>query len=97
MCFISNYTPIFEDLAYVMDANLPVEDVTPIILETGGPCLKNATSLDVYEGEQVVTGKKFSLFLTFQATDRILTDDEVEIRNKIIKRRKQISGNSRDK
>jgi Phenylalanyl-tRNA synthetase beta subunit len=85
---ISNYTPIFEDLAFVMDANLPVEDVTPVILQTGKPLLKNATLFDVYEGEQVDVGKRSLAYsLTFQASDRTLTDDEVgKIRNKIVRR-----------
>ena len=30
MDLISNFTPIFEDLAFVMDSSLPVEAITPI-------------------------------------------------------------------
>ena len=84
----SNYTPIYEDLAFILDSSLPVEDVTPLILQTGEPLLKNATLFDVYEGEQVDTGKKSLAYsLTFQASDRTLTDDEVgKIRKKIIRR-----------
>jgi len=85
---ISNYTPIFEDLAFIMDASLPVEKVTPVILKSGKPLLKNATLFDVYEGKQVDAGKRSLAYsLTFQASDRTLTDEEVgKIRNKIIKR-----------
>ncbi len=85
---ISNYTPIFEDLAIVVDAKMPVENVTPVILKTGQPLLKNATLFDVYEGEQVDEGKRSLAYsLTFQASDRTLTDDEVgKIRNKIVRR-----------
>ena len=85
---ISNYTPIFEDIAFVMDASLPVENVTPVILQTGKPLLKNAILFDVYEGEQFDEGKRSLAYsLTFQASDRTLTDDEVgKIRNKIIRR-----------
>ena len=88
MEFISNFTPIFEDLAFVLDSSLPVESVTPIILQTGKPLLRKATLFDVYEGEQVDEGKRSLAYsLTFQATDRTLTDDEVgKVRNKIIKR-----------
>ncbi len=85
---ISNYTPIFEDIAFVMDASLPVENVTPVILQTGKPLLKNAILFDVYEGEQFDEGKRSLAYsLTFQASDRTLTDYEVgKIRNKIIRR-----------
>ena len=88
MEFISNFTPIFEDLAFVLDSSLPVESVTPIILQTGKPLLRKATLFDVYEGEQVDEGKRSLAYsLTFQATDRTLTDDEVgKVRNKIIRR-----------
>ena len=88
MEFISNFTPIFEDLAFVMDASFPVEAVTPVILQTGKPLLRKATLFDVYDGEQVDVGKRSLAYsLTFQATDRTLTDNEVgKIRNKIVKR-----------
>tara|TARA_B100000686_G_scaffold51012_2_gene54822 strand:+ start:632 stop:3109 length:2478 start_codon:yes stop_codon:yes gene_type:complete len=87
---ISNYTPIFEDLAFIMDANLPVEEVTPVILKTGKPLLKKATLFDVYEGKQVDAGKRSLAYsLTFQASDRTLTDEEVgKIREKILRRLK---------
>ena len=67
-----------------------MEDVTPVILQTGRPLLKKATLFDVYEGEQVDTGKRSLAYsLTFQASDRTLTDDEVgKIRNKIVRRLK---------
>ena len=88
MDFISNFTPIFEDLAFVVDSSLPVEAVTPLILQSGKPLLRRATLFDVYEGEQVDKGKRSLAYsLTFQATDRTLTDKEVgKVRNKIIKR-----------
>ncbi|MBG56126.1 MAG: phenylalanine--tRNA ligase subunit beta [Deltaproteobacteria bacterium] len=85
---ISNYTPIFEDLAIVVDAGMPLEKITPVILKTGNPLLKKATLFDIYEGEQVDKGKKSLAYsLTFQAPDRTLTDDEVgKIREKIVRR-----------
>ena len=72
----------------MMDASLPVDDVTPVILKTGKPLLKNVTLFDVYEGEQIDKGKRSLAYsLTFQASDRTLTDDEVgKIRNKIVRR-----------
>ena len=75
-------------MAFVLDANLPVEEITPLILQTGKPLLKNATLFDVYEGEQVDAGKRSLAYsLTFQASDRTLTDEEVgKIRKKIVRR-----------
>ena len=87
MEFISNFTPIFEDLAFVMDSSLPEAEVIQLILQSGKPLLRKATLFDVYEGAQVDEGKRsLGYSLTFQATDRTLTDKEVgKVRNKIIK------------
>ena len=88
MEFISNYTPIFEDLSIVLDSEIPVDVVTPFILEIGKPLLRKLSLFDVFEGKQVESGKRsLSFSLTFQAKDRTLTDIEVgKIREKIIKR-----------
>ena len=88
MDFISNFTPIFEDLAFVLESSIPVEHVTPLILQSGKPLLRSAMLFDVYEGEQVDKGKRSLAYsLTFQATDRTLNDKEVEkMRKKIMKR-----------
>ena len=88
MDFISNSTPIFEDLAFVLESSIPVEHVTPLILQSGKPLLRSAMLFDVYEGEQVEKGKRSLAYsLTFQATDRTLNDKEVEkMRKKIMRR-----------
>ena len=82
------YIPAKAIIAFVINASLPVEDITPVILQTGKPLLQNATLFDVYEGKQVDSGKRSLAYsLTFQAYDRTLTDDEVgKIRNKIVRR-----------
>ena len=56
------------------------------ILETGKPLLRDVSLFDVYEGDQMESGKKsLSYSLVFQAKDKTLTDKEVEkIRKKII-------------
>ena len=87
MSSISNFTPIFEDLAIIIDSNFPVDSVTPVILKSGEPLLRKANLFDVYEGEQVGKGKRSLAYsLTFQANDRTLNDKEVgKVRNKIIR------------
>ena len=88
MEFISNYSPIFEDLSIVVDADLPVDSLTPFILKAGKPLLSKLSLFDVYEGKQVGYGKRsLSYSLTFQSKDRTLTDVEVgKVRKKILKR-----------
>ena len=88
MEFISNYAPILEDLSIVVDSSLPVNTFASFILEIGKPLLRNISLFDVYEGDQMESGKKsLSYSLVFQAKDKTLTDKEVEkIRKKIIKK-----------
>ena len=88
MEFISNYAPILEDLSIVVDSSLPVDTFASFILETGKPLLRNVSLFDVYEGDQMESGKRsLSYSLVFQAKDKTLTDKEVEkIRKKIVER-----------
>ena len=88
MEFISNYSPIFEDLSIIVDSALPADAVTHFIREIGKPILRKLSLFDVYEGKQVESGKRsLSYSFTFQAEDRTLTDIEVgKIRKKILKK-----------
>ena len=54
-------------------------DLEQLILAAGGKYLQDLKLFDVYQGKQVAAGFKSMAFtLTFQATDRTLTDKEVE-------------------
>jgi len=85
---ISHYAPIYEDLAFVVDASVPAEMVAPLMLRIGKPLLRAVELFDVFEGEKVGKDKKSLAYaLTYQAFDRTLTDQDVEpIREKIIQR-----------
>ena len=88
---ISGFTPIYEDLAVVVNQDLPVAQVLGEMEQAGRPLLKKATLFDVYTGEQVAADKKSLAFaLTFQANDRTLQDKDVQkIRHKIVCRLEQ--------
>ncbi|MEC8261462.1 MAG: phenylalanine--tRNA ligase subunit beta, partial [SAR324 cluster bacterium] len=88
---ISGFTPIYEDLAVVVNQDLPVAQVLGEMEQAGRPLLKKATLFDVYTGEQVAADKKSLAFaLTFQANDRTLQDRDVQkIRQKIVRRLEQ--------
>ncbi len=88
---ISAYTPVYEDLAVVVDASLPAEQIAPRILQAGNPLLRDVRLFDVYQGESIEPGKRSLAYaLTYQAPDRTLTDRDVEkVRNRIVKRLKQ--------
>ena len=91
MSEISPFTPIYEDLALVVDTGLSAAAVLSVMLEAGKPLLHNARLFDVYEGEQVGVGKKSLAYaLTYQAMDCTLTDKNVEkIRKRIVRRLEQ--------
>lgn len=82
------YPPVLEDLAVVVDENLPAEQIVNLIRQTGGNRVVDIRLFDVYRAEQIGSGKKSLAYsLTYQAPDRTLTDKEVaKIRNKIARR-----------
>jgi len=85
---ISAHPPVYEDLAIVVDEDVPAVLVHSLIIQTGSPLLRSAVLFDVYRGEQVGAGRKSLAYrLTYQADDRTLTDRAVaKLRNKIVRR-----------
>ena len=76
---LSVYPPSLRDMAVVVDAAVPAEQLLRIAREAGGSLLTGVSIFDVYSGKQVPEGKKsLALGLTFQATDRTLTDKDTQ-------------------
>ena len=72
------------DLALVVDATTPAEDVRKQLAKTARAAVGNAFAVeavetfDVYQGEGLPAGKKSLAFaLTFRSAERTLTDAEV--------------------
>ena len=91
---VPGFPALVEDLAIVLDDDLPAVEVEKLIRRTGGNLLVNLTLFDVFYGGQIGSGKKSLAYrLTYQAPDRTLTDSEVnQVRTKIIKRLNQELG-----
>jgi len=85
---ISVHPPVYEDLAVVVDNELPAVRVRDLIAQTGAPLVRSVELFDVYRGEQVGTGQKSLAYrLTYQADDRTLTDRAVSrVRDRIVRR-----------
>ena len=85
---ISANPPVYEDLAVVVDEDVPAVRVRDLIAQTGKSLVRSVVLFDVYRGEQVGAGKKSMAYrLTYQADDRTLTDKEVaKLRGKIVRR-----------
>jgi phenylalanyl-tRNA synthetase beta chain len=85
------FPPVLQDLALVVEENLPAERVAEAIKQAGGHLVTNVTLFDVYRSEQIGKGKKSLAYsLTYQSSDKTLTDSDVnQIRNRIIRRLEQ--------
>jgi phenylalanyl-tRNA synthetase beta chain len=75
---IARFPAVLEDIALVMDADVPARVAQDTITAAGGELLRHVELFDVYQGESIPEGKKSLAYaLTFQADDRSLTEDEV--------------------
>lgn len=86
MSSLSTHPPVYEDLAVVVDSEIPASRVHDVIEQAGKPLLRSVSLFDVYRGAQIETDKRSVAYrLTYQAEDRTLTDREVaEVRGVII-------------
>jgi phenylalanyl-tRNA synthetase beta chain len=91
---LSRYPGIAQDLALIVDEDVPADRVHALIVQTGGALLQRAVLFDVYRGDQIPRGKKSLAYaLTFQAMDRTLSDaDASKVREKIVARLKREIG-----
>jgi phenylalanyl-tRNA synthetase beta chain len=81
------FPPVLEDLAFVVDEDIQVQQIVELIQEAGGDTVTGISLFDVYRGGQAGKGNKSLAFsLKYQKPDRTMTDEEVsQIRKKIIK------------
>jgi phenylalanyl-tRNA synthetase beta chain len=82
---LPRYPGIRQDLAIVVDAELPAKQLESVIWDKGGELVKEIQLFDVYEGEQVPEGKKslaYSLF--YRSDERTLKDEEAQQIHQII-------------
>jgi phenylalanyl-tRNA synthetase beta chain len=83
---VSTYAPVHQDLALVVDEDVPAQEIRRAILKAGKELVVRALLFDVYRGEQVAEGKKSLAFaLTYQAPDRPLSEEDVQkLRGRIL-------------
>ncbi len=75
---VSSYPVVKQDVALVVDADVPAASLEATLREGAGSLLESLRLFDVYTGEQVGAGRTSLAFsLRFRAPDRTLTDDEV--------------------
>ncbi|MEA3551513.1 phenylalanine--tRNA ligase subunit beta [Pseudarthrobacter sp. C1] len=74
---ISTFPVATQDVALVVPAGVPADDVLAALREGAGELLEDVALFDVYAGKGIEEGKKSLAFgLRFRADDRTLTADE---------------------
>ncbi len=82
---VTSFPAVRQDLAVVVDEEVPAARVIDVVRGAGGPMLARANVFDVYRGAQAGAGRvSLALALEFQAPDRTLTDAEVAERRAAI-------------
>ena len=83
---VSPYPEVRQDLAFVVDEDVPAAALVDAIREAAGDALRHIEPFDEYRGEQIGAGKRSLAFrVAFGSTDRTLTDEEAsELRTRIV-------------
>ena len=75
---VSPYPEVRQDLAFVVDEDVPAADLLAAIREAAGELLRELEVFDEYRGEQIGEGKRSLAFrLAFGSPERTLTDEDV--------------------
>ena len=84
---VSEFPPVLEDIAIIVDESVAAERVESLIKQTGGKIVTRVRLFDVYRDEKIGAGKKSLAYsLTYQS-EKTMTDAEAAtIRTKIVKR-----------
>lgn len=83
---VPRFPAVVEDIAVVVEAEVPAAEVAAVIRNAGGDLLRRVELFDVYRGDPLPAGHKSLAYrLNYQALDRTLTDEEAEsIRTRIV-------------
>lgn len=74
---LPKYPALERDMALTVDKKILAGPILDTLRKTGGEILERVELFDIYEGDQIETGKKSMAFrLTFRAQDRTLKDEE---------------------
>lgn len=75
---VARFPGVTRDISMVVPKEIPVGDIEAMIRQRGGKLLEAYNLFDIYEGEQIKEGfKSVAYSITFRASDRTLTDDDV--------------------
>lgn len=80
------YPPASQDLAVVVDRDVPAEEILAAVRAAGGGLLHRVSLFDVYEGDQVPAGKRsLALRLVLRSPQRTLTEKDISgVRSRVL-------------
>jgi phenylalanyl-tRNA synthetase beta chain len=83
---LPKYPAVLRDIAVVIDEDVASQSIIDIIEDNGGKLLEKVDFFDMYKGSQIEKGKKSMAYsLSFRASDRTLTDEDInKIFDKIV-------------
>jgi phenylalanyl-tRNA synthetase beta chain len=83
---VITYPAVRQDLAFVVDEDMPAGELIAAVREAAGPELREARVFDVYHGGQIPAGRKsVAVHVAFQSSERTLSDeDAAAIRTRIV-------------
>ncbi len=75
---VSPYPEVRQDLAFIVDEDVPASEILAAIREAAGELLRELEVFDEYRGEQIGEGKRSLAFrLAFGSLEGTLTDEDV--------------------
>ncbi|MEP7137604.1 MAG: phenylalanine--tRNA ligase subunit beta [Chloroflexota bacterium] len=84
---VSEFPPVYEDIAIIVNDAVAAAAVEAMIRQTGGKTVTSVRLFDVYRDEKIGVGKKSLAYsLTYQAEKTLTDADAAAIRTKIVKR-----------
>ena len=91
---MSDYQKSDRDFAFVVDKNINAQNLTDIISDIDKSLIKGIKIFDVYEGENIPSGKKsIALKVTIQSDHKTLNENDLtDISNKIVDSVEQKTG-----
>jgi phenylalanyl-tRNA synthetase beta chain len=83
---VITYPAVRQDLAFVVDEDVPAGELLDAVRGAAGPELREAAVFDVYRGDPIPAGKKsVALHVSFQSPARTLSDEDARaLRDRIV-------------
>ena len=83
---LTTYPPATQDLAFVIDADVPAARIVELVRTSGGKLVRQVSVFDVYEGEQVPEGRRsLAIRIVMRSPERTLIEKEIAgVREKVL-------------